>query len=43
MKLICLNFSANLPQFPAISTKTKYAYYAKNFLPMYLLMPLVFA
>lgn len=30
MKLICLNFSANLPQFPAISTKTKYAYYAKN-------------
>lgn len=43
MKLICLNFSANLPQFPAISTKTKYAYYAKNCLPMYLLMPLVFA
>lgn len=37
MKLICLNFSANLPQFPAISTKTKYAYYAKNCLPMYLL------
>lgn len=43
MKLICLNFSANLPQFPAISTKTKYAYYAKNCLPMYLLMRLVFA